>query len=175
MRLVESVIEFLSPCFPTSPQARSLQNVDAYVRKFVLAAYATAVGALCGAAAPVPTGSLTVRIGNVRNSQGQLRMEICPRTSFLKTNCPYSASAPAQPGVTTIMVRGVPPGEYAVQAFHDENSNGKLDRGLFGIPKEGVGFSNDAPVRFGPPKWADASFAFDGIDQVIRVRLRYFL
>jgi uncharacterized protein (DUF2141 family) len=38
----------------------------------------------------------------------------------------------------------VAPGDYAVSAFHDENSDGKLDRNFMGIPKEGVGASNDA-------------------------------
>ena len=40
-------------------------------------------------------------------------------------------------------------GRYAVQAFLDENGNGEVDRALFGIPKEGVGFSNDAKIRLG--------------------------
>ena len=68
-----------------------------------------------------------------------------------------------------------PAGHYAVQAFHDENANGKVDRALFGIPKEGIGFSNDAPIHLSPPKWADAVFAFDGGDQVIALKMRYML
>lgn len=36
-----------------------------------------------------------------------------------------------------------PPGTYAVSALHDENSNGKLDTNWLGIPREGVGASND--------------------------------
>lgn len=30
-------------------------------------------------------------------------------------------------------------GDYGVAAYHDENSNGKLDRNFIGMPKEGVG------------------------------------
>jgi uncharacterized protein (DUF2141 family) len=33
----------------------------------------------------------------------------------------------------------VTPGDYAISVFHDENSNGKLDRNFMGMPKEGVG------------------------------------
>lgn len=33
-------------------------------------------------------------------------------------------------------------GEYLISAFQDANNNGKLDTGLFGIPKELVGLSN---------------------------------
>jgi uncharacterized protein (DUF2141 family) len=35
-------------------------------------------------------------------------------------------------------------GSYAVRVFHDQNSNGKLDTGIFGQPVEGWGVSNDA-------------------------------
>ena len=41
-------------------------------------------------------------------------------------------------------IKDLPIGEYAVRAFHDENNNGKLDKGLFGQPVEGWGVSNDA-------------------------------
>ena len=58
--------------------------------------------------------------------------------------------------------------------FHDENSNDGVDRGLFGIPKEGVGFSRDAKIVFSPPKWADAMFHHDGTAQRTGFRLRYW-
>jgi uncharacterized protein (DUF2141 family) len=38
---------------------------------------------------------------------------------------------------------GVTPGTYAISVFHDENSNGKLDTNLLGIPREGVSASNN--------------------------------
>src|SRR5258708_2936742 len=47
----------------------------------------------------------------------------------------------------------VAPGDYAISAFHDENSNGKLEKNFIGMPKEGVGASNDAKASFGPPKF----------------------
>ena len=77
--------------------------------------------------------------------------------------------------MTTVTFYGLKPGRYAAQLFYDENGNGKVDRALFGIPKEGVGFSNDAKIRFGPPKWEDAAFSYDGSDRTIGVKLRYFI
>jgi len=50
----------------------------------------------------------------------------------------------------------LPQGEYAVAVFHDENTNGKLDKNFLGIPKEAYGFSNDAHGVFGPPPFKDA-------------------
>ena len=125
-------------------------------------------------AAPTNAATLTAQIDNVRNARGHVHIDVCPQDRFLKEDCPYSGEAPARPGMTTVTVQGVPPGNYAVQAFHDENDNHRVDRALFGIPREGVGFSNDAPIRLGPPKWADAAFAISG-DMRIRLKMRYFL
>lgn len=128
------------------------------------------------AAAPPPAGtSVTVQIANVRNASGSVHVDLCPQAQFLSDNCPYAATARTTAGVTTLVVQGVPPGRYAAQAFHDENRNGKVDRVLFGIPKEGVGFSNDAKIRFSPPKWDDAVFTVGAAPVTIRFSLRYFL
>ncbi|MGO8937721.1 MAG: DUF2141 domain-containing protein [Mycobacterium sp.] len=70
---------------------------------------------------------------------------------------------------------GVAPGDYAGSVFHDENGNGKLDRNFMGMPKEGVGASNDAAGRFGPPKFDDARFSYKGGPQSLTIHVRYLL
>lgn len=69
----------------------------------------------------------------------------------------------------------VAPGVYAISAYQDENSNGKLDRNFMGMPKEGVGASNDAKASFGPPKFDDARFSYKGGLQQLTIHLRYLL
>ncbi len=66
----------------------------------------------------------------------------------------------------------VAPGDYAVAVLHDENDNGHLDTGLFGIPTEGYGASNDAHRTFGPPRYQDARFHFDGRALSLLVHMR---
>ena len=122
-----------------------------------------------GSGAPI-----TIQIHNVRNSHGRVHVDICPRARFLADGCPWHASVPAQTGSATVTVPGVPPGDYAVQAFHDENSNDRIDRGMFGIPREGVGFSRDARILLGPPTWHDAEFTHGAAAQTIGFSLRYF-
>jgi uncharacterized protein (DUF2141 family) len=130
------------------------------------------VVALLGAAnAP---GTLRVEVSNVRARTGTVHVDICTRAQFLK-DCPLSAEAPAKVGTTIVTITDLPPGNYAAQVFYDENGNHKIDRALFGVPREGVGFSNDAKIHFAPPKWADAVFAYDGQPRTIRLRLRYFI
>ena len=129
---------------------------------------------LTAAGAETPRGVLTIDVGNVRIAKGVVHVDVCPEAKFLKDDCPWSGNARARVGDTRVTVTNLPAGRYAVQAFLDENGNGKVDRGWFGIPKEGVGFSNDAKIRFGPPKFAEAAFAFDGNARTIRFNLRYF-
>ena len=72
----------------------------------------------------------------------------------LRANSPIShAHAVCEfPGLNT--------GTYAISVFHDENSNGKLDTNFMGIPREGVGASNNAKGHFGPPKFDAAAFQY---------------
>ncbi|WP_068087320.1 DUF2141 domain-containing protein [Novosphingobium rosa] len=128
---------------------------------------------LAGAAAT--TGApLVVQVGNVRNAHGRVIVAICPQDKWLAENCAISGSVPAHPGVTTVTIEHVPPGEWGAQAFLDENGNTEIDRGIFGIPKEGVGFSRDAKIVMSPPKWRDAVFNHGAAAQTISFSLRYF-
>jgi uncharacterized protein (DUF2141 family) len=70
---------------------------------------------------------------------------------------------------------GIAPGDYAVSVFHDENGNGKLDRNFIGMPKEGVGASNGAEGKFGPPKFDDARFTYKGGPQTLTIHIRYLM
>lgn len=125
-------------------------------------------------AVPAGGGAISVTVSGIRSPRGMVHVDICPQASFLHA-CPWSAAVPAQKGTVTVTLTGVPPGIYAIQAFHDANANGTLDQGIFGIPKEGIGFSNDAMAKLERPKWATAAFDHGGAAQAIPVTLRYFL
>lgn len=119
-------------------------------------------------------GTLTVNVGNVRNNRGKVMVAVCTQDKFLES-CAINAEAPARAGVTSVVVHNVPAGSYAAQAFHDENGNDDIDRAMFGIPKEGVGFSRNARIKLSPPKWADAVFKFGGAPGALKFDLRYFM
>jgi uncharacterized protein (DUF2141 family) len=119
------------------------------------------------AAAPIE-----VAVTNVQEARGRVHVDICSQKLFMGDKCIYAADAPATIGTTIVTVPNIPPGHWAVQAFHDLNGNGKLERGLFGIPKEPIGISRDAPIHFGPPKWQDAEFEHGTEPQKITLKLR---
>ena len=56
-----------------------------------------------------------------------------------------------------VLIENLKESYYAVAIYHDKNSNNQFDT-FFAIPQEKYGFSNDAPVYFGPPSFEEASF-----------------
>lgn len=122
-------------------------------------------------ASPLAAADVRVEPAGLRNANGTLYVAVCAQSEFLQPACAYVASAPASQGAVT--VSGVPPGTYAVQVVHDENANGTLDRPGF-IPLEGLGFSRDAPMRMGPPRWDDAAFELTEAGVTIPLTIRYF-
>ena len=58
---------------------------------------------------------------------------------------------------------------YAIAIFHDKNSNDEFDT-FFSIPKEKFGFSNNARVFLGPPKFEDASI-FVGQNSIVEIMI----
>lgn len=129
------------------------------------ASFAGFSGAAAGA-------DVRVVVDGLRNDRGNLLVAVCTEEVFLSAGCRYVAGAPAGEGTAT--VRGVPPGSYAVQAFHDENGNGTIDHTLRFFPLEGMGFSRDARMRRGPPRFADAAFELGDRDATLKLTMRYF-
>jgi len=123
---------------------------------------------LCAAGATAAT--IDVRVAG-SSTKGKVSVAVCDKEHFLK-QCAYTASAPGQAGETTVSVKGVPNGVWAVLVYQDENGNGELDRNLIGMPKEPYGFSRDARGRFGPPGFDDAAFEVSEAPTTANVRLR---
>ena len=66
--------------------------------------------------------------------------------------------APIADNKSVVTFTDIPDGVYAISVVHDEDNNGKLNMRMGFYPAEDTGASNDAPARFGPPKWEDAKF-----------------
>jgi uncharacterized protein (DUF2141 family) len=124
----------------------------------------------------VPNGTLTVTVLQFKNDQGQVSIALYNQEEAFP-KFPEKAVkiilAPIKDKKSVVIFESLPPGEYAVSVFHDENKNGKMDSNFFGIPKEGVGASNDAKGHFGPPHYKDAKFNFNGGSQSITINLVY--
>ena len=72
-----------------------------------------------------------------------------------------------------VTLEDIPQGEYAVTVFHDENMNGKLDKNILGIPKEGYGASNNPAKKTHAPTFDEAKFTLGGTEQTVEIKLMY--
>jgi uncharacterized protein (DUF2141 family) len=119
-----------------------------------------------------------VEIAGMRNDQGRVLCSLFSSAAdFPKKSDKAVAHAGSDisHGQAACEFGGVGPGTYAVSAFHDENSNGKLDTNFMGIPREGVGASNNAKGHLGPPKFEAAAFQFSGGKLCLKITINYLL
>lgn len=120
---------------------------------------------------------VSITVTDVRSTKGVVRACLtADAKTFPKCNNDPNAKRVVVPAASTVTIRfrGVAPGNYAVALLHDENNNGKADRTLGMIPKEGYGFSRDAKVAMGPPKFKDAVFALGNSAQRMTIKMRYW-
>lgn len=143
--------------------------------RLVLALLFLAMPAMAGAGAGARAGEVAVRVQGVRNDQGSVVVGVCAEEVFIGGTCAFCASVPARAGAVTVTVPDVPPGTYAVRVYHDENGNERIDRNFLGVPLEGFGFGNDAPVRMAPPSFKDAAVTVGPDRLETSLTLRYWL
>lgn len=138
-----------------------------------LAAPAPAFAQDCiGAHAPGTT-RLVVQATGVHGAAGEVAFTVYPddRRRFLAKGGKLArARVPARP--TTTACFWLPPGSYAVVQYHDENGDHHFNRTLF-TPKEGFGFSNDAPTTLGLPSLSATRFALPPAGRTLRMAMRY--
>ena len=86
--------------------------------------------------APPEKTSLTIEVHNVRTLNGAVYVALFrPGKDFpgRQTDRRQKGGCYAANGYARAL--SVEPGEYAIAVYHDENGNGKMDKTIFGIPK----------------------------------------
>lgn len=104
--------------------------------------------------------TLQIHVDGLRNSVGVVGTAIFTSPDGWPENMSKvyrHGPTPIAPGERkATAVWELPPGEYGVVAIHDENKNHKLDRNMFGWPKEGFGFANNPHVGLSAPPFNQA-------------------
>jgi uncharacterized protein (DUF2141 family) len=123
------------------------------------------VAGLVGAVAEAQQGNtINVPISGLRNSNGNVRCGLYNSAATFPKDGQQFQGVVA--GITnqqaTCVFTNVPPGTYAVAAFHAEQGETAMRTGMFGQPKEGYGFSRNATGTFGPPSFGDAAYNYEG-------------
>ena len=98
--------------------------------------------------------SLEMEINNLQSNNGPLYIRILDGNE----NPLIVGTSPVINYSARISFDSISPGKYAIQFFHDENENQKMDFSLIGIPKEKFGSSNNVKPILGPPKFEKMLF-----------------
>lgn len=109
---------------------------------------------------PSTPTDLTIEIAGLRDDKGVVRLCLTanPRDfPECRGRDALAATVKASRAPVRYTFHGVPAGNYAIAAFHDANSNGKLDT-MLGMPKEGFAFSRNPPMKPRAPHFNEASF-----------------
>lgn len=123
------------------------------------------------------TIDLTVEVHQLRNNKGIVQFTLYNKEGSIPDE---NFKNYYQIGKTTIkgnaaqfVFKNLPKGVYAVNILHDENENGKIDKG-FMLPEEGIGFSNYTKIGLGnKPNFSKASIELLA-DKKMAVKVIYF-
>ena len=122
-------------------------------------------------------GVLYVKIEGIKNTTGQLNVNLFNseegfpgdyKKAIMMTRVRLTEGA--EP---VIEFTGLKSGVYGVAVIHDEDFDNTLDTGLFGIPKEGYGFSTNPKVTTHQPQFNEVKFDFDGKSREIKIMMKY--
>ena len=93
---------------------------------------------------------------------------------FLHGNeCDAFKKVKASTAPITVAFDNLPPGTYAVGAYHDENGNDHLDTNFLGLPVEGYALSNGVRVILSKPTFQQAAFTLGTGDKPLALHIRY--
>jgi len=119
------------------------------------------------------SGDLVVNVGNIKKDKGIIWIGLYDKKEdlFIKEKSILRSIKVDKTGKARITIDNVNFGTYAMAIFHDENNNGKLDKNMFGIPKEPYAFANWPKSKWRAPFYEELIFDFSESNQVINTDL----
>jgi len=119
-------------------------------------------------------GLLTVVIVGLENSRGDIQIGLfSSEESYKGKKEKYKgAIVKIKDRKAKWIVDSVPYGFYAIKAFHDENSDDKINANFIGMPIESYGFSNNVTSLWGMPGFNVAKFQINTSATKIEINLK---
>ena len=95
--------------------------------------------------------TLKIKVASFKNIKGVLRVCVTDQKDNFLKSCAFSKIVVVEDEAVSLKIENIEKGNYAVSVYHDENNSGLLETaGLFGVPIEPYGFSNNPSMTFGP-------------------------
>ncbi|MEM6320923.1 MAG: DUF2141 domain-containing protein [Bacteroidota bacterium] len=124
----------------------------------------------------IQTATIHLSIENIQRVKGSVRIAIYEgENDFLKDDQAVVTKVVLVEKLEPLTVKfpNLPFGStYTIAIYHDENDNNKLDTNFMGVPKEPYGFSNNAPSKWGPPKYEEAVFTLNESDKYMVITVK---
>lgn len=109
-------------------------------------------------ASNIQAQALSVKVTDIRSSKGNIIIHVFKDQADYDKDLPHkklSFDKSTLDGGTMTVKFNLEPDIYGITLLDDENSNGKIDKNLIGMPKEGFGFSNFFLTKMKKPSFAD--------------------
>ena len=101
-------------------------------------------------AAPAAASNLTVELEGVRATGGTLYVTVQDREQFMQPRGTAGTVVQRPQAGAHRFGFDVPPGDYAVSIWHDDNGNGQFDKDESHQPLDGWAMANGAALRAEP-------------------------
>ena len=139
------------------------------------ASFFAIAAALILIAGPASAARIIVTIDGLHSAQGTVFVGLYATPSkFLNGNQSDAIrKVRASTAPITVSFDNLPPGTYAVGAYHDENGNDHLDTNLLGLPVEGYALSNGVRAVMSKPTFQQAAFTLGTGDKPVGLHIRY--
>jgi uncharacterized protein (DUF2141 family) len=126
-------------------------------------------------AGPASAARIVVTIDGLHSAQGDVFVGLyASPAKFLHGNqCDAQRKVEASMQPITVVFDNLPPGTYAVGAFHDENANDHLDTNFLGLPIEGYALSNGVRAVMSKPTFRQAAFTVGQQGAQVALHIRY--
>jgi uncharacterized protein (DUF2141 family) len=127
----------------------------------------------CLLAGVAEAAELIVIVNGIEGAEGRIRVHLYDEEGFRdEAKALAVAAEPIVGQQLSVRFVDLNPGRYAVIAYHDSNTDGRMNRFLGMIPTEGYALSNN-PRLTGPPQFNQAAFELGESDLTIALRLDY--
>lgn len=119
--------------------------------------------------------TLTVQVSNIKEKKGTIILSVFNNINdFLKEGKEYYKQVfQVKDSFLQYTFMKVPKGHYAVALFHDVNGDGKCNKNILGLPKEGFGFSRNYRPILRPPNFKEVEVEVNQ-DQKVWIKLIQF-
>lgn len=124
----------------------------------------------------VTSGSIQVVVNGVEKVEGQIGILLFENKEGFPTDRKKALKEvliPLAEKQLSYTFQDLPYGQYAISVMHDNNMNDELDANIFGIPKEGVGTSNNVKSFMRAPKFDEASIVLDSPKLTTIIKIKY--